>query len=159
MIPVKKITSKAVGATKVTIQELCIANKKSPVKLYHVVGQVVKATVEEGSADMKDYIKLQGSFKAVNAITGEIFHSGVAIRPEVASNLIAGQLGDDSEGAPRFLKIALTITAMYDADSATSYVFGAEFFSENTASPFEELEALIPDLKKALPKPEAKAKK
>jgi hypothetical protein len=141
---IKKITGKILGADKETILELVMKDKKSEVPLYNVVGGAFRATVEDSDNGMGEYVKLSGKFKGVSLLTGEEVGAGVAILPDVASNLIAGELlssGDENSNA--YAEIAMTITAKYEKGSASSYTYGVQVHNSNE-DVFTKLEAMIP---------------
>lgn len=148
MITENKITSKALGADKETIQGLVFANKNKVIPLYDIVGGAFMATLEEGEGDKSDYIKLQGNFNGISILTGEEITSGVALLPAVAASFIAGKLlaSKKADNEMTGVKIALTISAKYNVDSATSYVFVCEMHNED-GKIFDELKALLPDRK------------
>lgn len=149
----KKITGKVLGADKETVLEMVMKDKKATVPLYNVVGAAVKATVEDSDNGMGEFIKLHGSFKAVSLITGEEVTSGVCILPDVAATMIAGQImikesSEDDKVSKSYAELSLTISAKYQKDAATSYVYEVDIHNgdENV---FAKLESLIP--KKLMP--------
>lgn len=81
--------------------------------------------LKSGNSDYGEFTKLTGTFQAVNAETGEVFVSGVAILPAVANDLVRGMVVPNQ--AVSFL---LDITADRDDSSGTGYTYSA-------ASPIE----------------------
>lgn len=140
----KKLTGKILGASKDAIQELVLANKTKDIPLYNIVGGAFRATVEEGENGMGEYVKLMGKFVGQSLVTGEEKSSGVCILPDVASNMIAGELLGAEEGTKKYIEISLTITAKYDKESVSSYVYGCVFHNGSSKDAFDKLSALIP---------------
>jgi len=65
---IRKITARTVGVPKGETGHSFV-----------VIGRVNRAVPEQG--DFGDYVKLKGSFEAVNESTGEVFHAPVVICP------------------------------------------------------------------------------
>lgn len=145
------ISTKRIGIEKAAIQELVLKNKKSEVELFHVVGTATKCVVKTSEQYEKESIEFQGSFMAVNALTGEQFRSGKLYIPTILETELAAEVVGSGH-----VEIALTITAIYNEKSGTSYALnGKSHVKEDTAG-FDKLLALIPAVKKQLSAPSKK---
>lgn len=100
---VKKITMRDLG-TEEQIKQVVEGNKT--VELAHVYGTA--SSVKSGESAYGPWYGLVGEFTAVNASTGEEYHSAVAILPEIAQELVIAALKDSTAG----VDIAFTILAI-----------------------------------------------
>lgn len=106
---------------KDTILELVMADKSKSHALYRVIGIANDTREGAGKEGFKDWRALLGNFQATNAITGEVFRSGVCFMPQFVVDDVAGQLAGDVE----FVKFAYDIGAHFSSKSATSYEYDA----------------------------------
>lgn len=138
---------------KISVKTIC-GKPKAPepgkVKwLMEVFG--VASGIKKGETDKGPWYAFTGAFQAMNMDTGQIARSGVLFLPDVAGNLLLGELDREENKAVEF---AFRIGVRGDEDSVTGYVYVAEPLmpvAEN--DPIELLSRKI----KALPGPEKKA--
>jgi hypothetical protein len=140
----KKITAKIVCG-KVDIETLVdygkIHGKTAVMPLFGVIG--LASASEAGDTALGPYVKLLGDFKAVNAVTGEIFRSGAAILPGSANDLIYGALKGLGDGGGS-VEFALKVGVQRDESSAVGYVYVIEqVMSESASDPLSALEARL----------------
>jgi hypothetical protein len=132
----RKISARTVYGSKGAVLEAVFKDKTKPHPLYRIVGICTGTRTGqsiEGETDgaikrkpqpgdkMRDWTALLGNFEAVNALTGEVFRSGVCFLPNYVADLVAGQLTGDVDN----VRFAFDITAQYAEESATSYVYAA----------------------------------
>jgi len=84
--------------------------------LLKIVGRSTAA--KPGQSDNGEYVKLLGSFHAVNLVTGETFESGQCILPNFVSEQLAAALVESQA-----VEFALEIGVKADDASVTGYVF------------------------------------
>lgn len=150
----KKLTGKVLGFDKETVLELAMKDKNKEVPLYDIVGAAFKATLIDPDDGKQPYFKFMGSFRGTNKINGEMQEGNSLILPEVAANVIASALmlaesGKDGvegeeEKSVSYAEISLTVSARYDKDSATSYVYACDVHNSTDGDLFERLEKLVP---------------
>lgn len=124
---VKKLTAKTVCG-KVDIEKLIkfkdgAKDEKAVMPLFAVIGMA--SDCQAGQTDLGPYVKLFGTFKAVNTETGEEFRSGCAILPGSANDLIYGALKGLGEGGGS-VEFAFRVGVQRDADAAVGYVYVIE---------------------------------
>jgi hypothetical protein len=156
MKTIKKITSKDLGFSKSTIQEIVFKEKdpKKTIPLYAIDATILKATVEENEKnDYGEYVKFGGSFNQIDLYTGDLLcSSGVMILPEVASDLLASQLARLQDQNPKgHIESIFTIGVKYDENAATSYKFTVDFHNDFIPHNKEKYIGVLPTMK-ALPK-------
>lgn len=110
---IKKITAKTVHGAKPKL-----ARDEKSREIMKVYGQA--RTMATGMTDYGAFIKFGGSFEAVNSDTAEVFRSGTMLLPDIAADMLAGQLGGDGVEAVNF---AFAIGIKEDEASATGYVY------------------------------------
>lgn len=140
MQPLRKISSRTVYGGRADIVKAVMADQEKRVPIMRVIGRATDIKKGKGRrvetdevlspdemADTKDapWKGLVGEFKATNLDTGEEFYSGVAFFPEFALDMIAGKLGGDVTE----VEFGIDIFAKYQEDSATLYVYEADFLS------------------------------
>lgn len=153
---VKKITlKKCCGNLKAIVRDQMKAGQTLPV--LRVLGQVTNASME--SSDLGEYVRLRGSFKAINLLDHSEFTSAACILPDVASYPVYHQMqvpGEDGT-TPKVLEFAYDMTIKEDESSAVGYEHGCVPLVETTQDdPLERLAANLPKLPSP-PKPKAKA--
>lgn len=132
---VRKISTKTVLGKKPAVP----ADDK-PHWLFQVVGIANDKTT--GETDKGPWIALLGAFQATNYETGEIYRSGRAFLPNVALDLVLGQLGAKDVQSVQF---AFRIGVRADETSVTGYVYIAEPVINVTENdPLEALLAKLP---------------
>ena len=89
--------------------------------LMQVVGQA--NSFGTGSTDKGEWTKLIGAFQAINLETGEAYRSGTCFLPNVALDLVMGQLKMAETKAVSF---GFKIGIVRDESSATNYVYVAD---------------------------------
>ena len=106
--------------------------------------------VKTGVSDFGEWTALTGQFRAINKQTGEVFDSGVCFLPDVALDLIVGQLN----GGAQAVDFAFDINAVLDETVQVGYSYRAIPILETSAeSPISRLEAQMAKMA-ALPAPE-----
>jgi hypothetical protein len=141
----RKISARTVFGSKADIQTLVLADRTKPHPLFRVIGicngtrhgtskdrdeetagpnagQTIISPGAKGDGKSKDWTALLGNFQATKLSTGEIFRSGVCFLPNYVTDSITGQLGVDVEA----VRFGFDISARFDGESATSYVFEAQ---------------------------------
>lgn len=114
---VAKISAKTFG--KITIETIASMKDKEKRALLRVVG--VATSYKTGVTDIGAFVKFTGRFVATCALTGEIVHSGTAILPKIAQDLLHGQLDGVGDGVG--LEFAFDIGFQRDDTSAVKYVY------------------------------------
>lgn len=127
----RKITLKTTGFDKAGIT--AALGDQRATELLRVVG--VTTSAAPGQTDLGEFLKLHGTFKAINVHTGEAFESTVAILP----NFIAQSLAAALESSPE-VEFGLSIGAK-TAKSVTGYEFTVRPLVE--AKPSDKMAALI----------------
>lgn len=144
----RKITIVNTGWTKVAIQQALqeahgTTNEKgqavapvdgSKISLMKIVGETTSA--EPGQTDKGEFLKLKGTFTAINSDTGEVFNSAVCLLP----NFISDQLGEALKFSER-VEFALEIGAKAKASSVTGYEYTAIPLIE--AKPTDAMQRLL----------------
>lgn len=109
---------------------------------------------KSGVSDFGEWTALTGQFRAINKSTGETFDSGVCFLPDVALDLIVGQL----MGGARAVDFAFDINAVLDDTVQVGYSYRAIPILEATGdSPIARIESQLAKLA-ALPAPGKKSK-
>lgn len=132
--------------------------KPAPVALCRIYGRTDKA--KPGSSDLGEYVRFVGEFVGVNLLTGERMGSGSCILPGAAEANVYGSIGplDERGHAKNTVEFAIEVYAVYDAESATGYVYEVRSLVEARASdPMQALLQLAGADKPALPSPNAGA--
>jgi hypothetical protein len=114
-----------------------------------IFGVATKA--KPGSSDFGPFVAFLGSFRAVNLQTKEIFESSKIIFPQFIEEELFGAFGEGGVGNVEF---AFRISAKYDKDAATKYVY--EMKSLLPVKENAQLSGLLDRVKeaaKALPAP------
>ena len=127
----RKITIKNCGFDKAAIRALL--KDQDSVELLRVVGNTTSAT--PGQTDLGEFVKLGGTFKAVNIQTGEVFDSSTCILPNFVSEQLAAALQSSPE-----VDFGLSIGAKV-AESVTGYEYTVRPLVEPKVS--DKLGALI----------------
>lgn len=112
----RKITLGTISA-KPDIEELLKKDGKR-MDCADIFGVATKA--KPGSSDFGPFVAFLGSFRAVNLQTKEIFESSKIILPKFIEEELYGAMGEDGTGNIEF---AFRISAKYDKDAATKYVY------------------------------------
>ena len=102
--------------------------------------------VKTGVSDYGDWSALSGMFRAINPVTGETFDSGVCFLPDVALDLIVGQLNSGAAS----VDFAFDVLAALDESSAVGYSYRAVPIIQQENNPISRLEALISEKAPAL---------
>ena len=110
----RKLTIKACGFDVAQIKSL-LGDKKS-VDLLKIVG--VTSSAQPGQTDKGEYVKLGGTFRAVNLATGELFESSTCILPNFITETLAMALQGSGE-----VEFALSIGVKANATSVTGYEY------------------------------------
>lgn len=100
-----------------------------------VVGIANGYTIKEGKDGREPSILLSGSFKATDYESGKVFRAGRCYLPKMASSLIAGMFSKETSE----IQFGFVISARYDADSITQYVYEVESLMEPSESDAVEL--------------------
>lgn len=129
----RKITISTCGLNKDEIKK-AVTGKKTTVDLLKVVGITTKA--QSGQTDKGEFLKLSGTFKAVNLLTGEVFDSSSCILPNFVSEPLAVALDASNE-----VEFAILIGAKEDVTSVVGYQFTVKPLVES--KPTDKLEALM----------------
>lgn len=87
--------------------------------LYNVMG--IASNTKTGETDHGPWCALTGNFAAINLETGEQFRSAVVFLPDIALDMVRGQL-DTGANAVEF---GFMIAIKEDEQSATGYVYTA----------------------------------
>lgn len=147
----RKLTIKGCGLGVTEIKAAVTAETKSA-DLLKVVG--ITTGAKPGQTDKGEYLKLMGTFRAVNLLTGEVFDSAQAILPSFISDGLAVALAQSDE-----VEFALVIGAKYDKSAVTEYAYTVRPLIEAKVS--DKMAALLDAAKfdepAALPAPTAPA--
>jgi hypothetical protein len=144
----RKITIANTGWTKTAIQVALQdahgtkGEKGEPVapidgckmSLMKIVGETTSA--EPGQTDKGEFVKLKGTFTAINSDTGEVFNSAVCLLP----NFISDQLAEALKSSAR-VEFALEIGVKAKASSVTGYEYTATPLIE--AQPTDTMQRLL----------------
>jgi len=106
----------------------------SKIALMKIVGETTSA--EPGQTDKGEFLKLKGTFAAINSDTGEVFNAAVCILP----NFIADQLGEALKQSEK-VEFAIQIGAKAKASSVTGYEFTATPLIES--KPTDSMQRLL----------------
>ena len=128
----RKITIKTCGFDVTEIKSL-LGDRKS-IDLIKIVG--VTSSYKVGQTDKGEFIKLAGTFNAINLNTAEMFSSSECLLPNFISGSIAEALKNSSE-----VEFALQIGVKADATSVTGYQYTVKPLID--AKPSEKLLALM----------------
>lgn len=128
----RKITIKNCGFDVQTVK-MAIEGKKSA-DLLKIAGVTNKS--QPGQTDKGEYLLLQGEFRAVNLITGEVFESASCILPNFISDRLAGALQVSDQ-----VEFALMISAKSNPSSVTGYEYTVTPLVE--AAPSDRLANLL----------------
>ena len=128
----RKITIKNCGFDVQTVK-MAIEGKKSA-DLLKIAGVTHKS--QPGQTDKGSYLLLQGEFRAVNLISGEIFESASCILPNFISDRLAGALQVSDQ-----VEFALMISAKSNPSSVTGYEYTVTPLVE--AAPSDRLANLL----------------
>lgn len=128
----RKITIKTCGFDVAKIKNVLVDKKTAD--LIKIVG--VTSSYKVGQTDKGEFIKLSGTFNAINMQTGELFNSGECLLPNFISENIAEALKNSSE-----VEFALQIGVKADATSVTGYQYTVKPLID--AKPSEKLLALM----------------
>lgn len=146
---VRKIT---LGVIKVQPDiEVLLAAEGKRMECADIYGIAKKA--KPGQSDFGPYVAFLGSFRAVRLSDGQVFESSKIILPQFLEEDLFACFGEGLEGDVEF---AFRITAKYDKESATKYVYDAKPLikpAENTQ--LENLLARVNVAAKALPAPKS----
>lgn len=110
----RKLTIKNCGFDIANIKEALGEN--ASVELLKIVG--ISKSAQAGQTSLGDYLKLVGSFKGVNLITGEMFEASSCILPNFITESIAAALTDGSN-----VEFALQIGVRSKPSSVTGYEY------------------------------------
>lgn len=149
----RKLTIKNCGfgipEVKATVSE-----ENPTAELLKVVG--VTTSAKAGQTDKGEFLRLMGTFRAVNMQTGEVFDSPQAILPSFISDSLAEALKASPE-----VEFAILIGAKHDPDSITGYMYTVRPLIET--KPSDKMAALLAasgaNNPVALPAPKEKTKK
>ena len=149
----RKLTIKNCGFDVKTINEALGENES--VELLKIVG--ISKSAQPGQTQLGDYLKLIGTFKGVNLITGEIFEASACILPNFITESIAAALTDGSD-----VEFALQIGVRSKPSSVTGYEYTVRPLIEPKPNDAMEkllaLSAFAEPLALAAPKAAKKAK-
>lgn len=147
----RKLTIKSCGLGVTEIKAAVTAETKSA-DLLKIVG--ITTGAKPGQTDKGEYLKLMGTFRAVNLLTGEVFDSAQAILPSFISDSLAVALQNSDE-----VEFALIVGAKYDKSAVTEYAYTVRPLIETKVS--DKMAALLDAAKfdepVALPAPAAPA--
>lgn len=110
----RKLTIKACGFDVSEIKSL-LGDKKS-VDLLKIAG--VTSSAQPGQTDKGEYVKLGGTFRAVNLDTGALFESSTCILPNFITEPLAMALQGSGE-----VEFALAIGVKANPTSVTGYEY------------------------------------
>jgi hypothetical protein len=140
------ITLGKIGIQKEAIQPLVLADQKHSISVAMMYWIANAATDEQSklkSGEESTYSQFKGQFRARNNLTGKMYRGGKMILPRIVEGEVAGALANPEVDGVEF---GFEITARYDKESGTSYVFGAIPFKEADVDPLAALEAVLPPL-------------
>ena len=115
-------------------KEIQVLPDGSQVSLMKIVGETTSA--EPGQTDTGEYIKLKGTFQAINCDTGEVFTAAVCILPNFISDQLAEALKFSSK-----VEFAIEIGAKAKSNAVTGYEFTCTSLME--AKPTSAMEKLL----------------
>lgn len=126
---------------KISVKNVCgkITVKKDDEErpLMQVMGIVTGSMIK--SSQYGDSIGFKGQFKATNVETGEVYRSGVCYLPGVASDLVAGGMGEGVNS----LEFAFGISVK-PADNPIGYEYiVASLLDVSESDPLEALEGKL----------------
>ena len=110
----RKLTIKNCGFDIANIKEAL--GEDASVELLKIVG--ISKSAQPGQTSLGDYLKLVGSFKGVNLITGEMFEASSCILPNFITESIAAALTDGSN-----VEFAIQIGVRSKPSSVTGYEY------------------------------------
>lgn len=119
---ISKISVKTVWGSK---PDAPTKDHKGPHWLIQVVGQA--NAFATGTTDKGEWTKLIGAFQAVNLESGEAFRAGTCFLPNVALDLVMGQL---KMAETKSVSFGFRIGVQRDEASATNYVYVCEPITE-----------------------------
>jgi len=137
---VNKLTLKTIGCGKTAVQEATAKDKENAVLLATFIGICEKTKPGQvilPDGTVNEFVKLNGQFQAVNALTGEVYQSNVCLMPPMVADQIA-KANSDSGGDVEF---AVQLLARYSEKAATNYMFSAKPLLE--AKPSDKMAALL----------------
>ena len=147
----RKLTIKNCGFDVATIKEAL--GDQASVELLKIVG--ISKSAQPGQTPLGDYLKLVGTFKGINLITGEMFEASSCILPNFITESIAAALTDGSD-----VEFALPIGVKSKPSSVTGYEFTVRPLIE--PKPNDAMEKLLSisgfDDRRALEAPKAAKK-
>lgn len=152
---IKKITAKEVCGDVKKLVNLNMKDGELPeglaIPLMRVVGKCDRTQIK--TTDIGESLLLLGNFEGINIATGEVFRSGRCYLPEVAADMIAGMLLDDSVSAVEF---GFDIGVITDPSSIVGYTWEVTPLVEpQDDDALSRLSKSLPALPK-LPAPEKK---
>ena len=151
----RKLTIKNCGFDVATIKEALGDHDQASVELLKIVG--ISKSAQPGQTPLGDYLKLVGTFKGINLITGEMFEAASCILPNFITESIAAALTDGSD-----VEFALQIGVKSKPSSVTGYEFTVRPLIEPKPNDAMEkllaLSAFAEPLALAAPKAAKKAK-
>lgn len=144
----RKITLATIGA-KPDFELLMKADGKRK-DLADIYGVATKA--KPGTSDYGPYVAFLGQFRAVNLETKQVYESSKAIFPQFIEEELFGALGQGGE-TPN-VEFAMRISAKYDKDAATKYVYDMKpIIPPRENAQFSALESRVKESAKLLPAP------
>lgn len=118
MQTVRKLTTKVIFGGNPDVEELLKAEGKK-MDLALIAG--VARKFKPDSSEHGNFVRFYGQFQGVNMVTGERFEAGQAILPGAGQDALYGAMG--SEGEAVTVEFAYLISAKYDKDAVTKYVY------------------------------------
>ena len=110
----RKLTIKNCGFDVAVIKQAL--GDQASVELLKIVG--ISKSAQPGQTPLGDYLKLIGTFQAINLTTGEIFEASSCILPNFITESIAAALTDGND-----VEFALQIGVKSKPSSVTGYEF------------------------------------
>jgi len=144
---VKKITVKAVLGSPGARRDL--VPEKGHKNIMRVIG--IATGLERGETQYGEFSKILGRFEATNLITGEVFHSGCLIMPEIVNTATAAAVEMAERGAAVKFAFDIGIQKPTDPESTVSYEWTAEPLMDGLGDELAEMKKSLPAL--AAPKP------
>jgi hypothetical protein len=114
----------------------------------------IASGVKTGESEHGPWYALTGQFKATNPHTGQVYMSGKCFLPEVALDLLLGQVNQGNT-----VEFAFTIIAQLDEQSPVGWSYTAVPLLKQEHNPLEALEAKLDAKLLAAPKQEKINKK
>ena len=115
----------------------------------------IASDIKSGVSDFGEWEALTGQFRAINAETGEVFDSGVCFLPDVALDLVKGQLASGAKA----VEFAFEISAVEDETVSVGYSYRASPLLEMAEDdPMQRLMVKVPTFAPALSAPVADEK-